>query len=48
MIDNPKSDDDLNIRGEVQHMVDFIQTMELGKVHLLGQSRGRAGVPARS
>jgi 2-hydroxy-6-oxonona-2,4-dienedioate hydrolase len=40
MTDNPKSDDDLNIRGEVQHMVNFIQTMKLGKVHLIGQSRG--------
>jgi len=40
MTDNPKSDDDLNIRGEVQHMVDFIQTMNLGRVHLIGQSRG--------
>lgn len=40
MTDNPKSDDDLNIRGEVQHMVNFIKTMKLGKVHLIGQSRG--------
>ncbi len=40
MTDNPKSDDDLSIRGEVQHMVNFIQTMKLGKVHLIGQSRG--------
>ena len=40
MTDNPKSDDDLSIRGEVQHIVNFIQTMKLGKVHLIGQSRG--------
>jgi len=40
MTGNPKSDDDLNIRGEVQHMVDFIQTMKLAPVHLIGQSRG--------
>ncbi|MEW5984563.1 MAG: alpha/beta hydrolase [Acidobacteriota bacterium] len=40
MTDNPKSDDDLNIRGEMEHIVSFIKTKNLGKVHLVGQSRG--------
>jgi len=40
MTDNPASDDDLNIRGGIQHIVDFIDTMNLGNVHLIGQSRG--------
>jgi pimeloyl-ACP methyl ester carboxylesterase len=40
MTDNPPDDKDLNIQGEVEHMYQFIQTMKLGKVHLVGQSRG--------
>ena len=40
MTDNPPNDDDLNIAGEVEHIYQFIQTMKLGKVHLVGQSRG--------
>jgi len=40
MTDNPPNDKDYNIQGEVEHMYQFIQTMKLGKVHLVGQSRG--------
>lgn len=40
MTDNPPNDKDFNIQGEVEHMYQFIQTMKLGKVHLVGQSRG--------
>ncbi len=40
MTDNPPDDKDLNIKGEMEHMYQFIQTMKLGKVHLIGQSRG--------
>ena len=40
MTGNPKSDDDLNIRGEVQHMYDFVKALGLEKIHLVGQSRG--------
>ncbi len=40
MTDNPRDDKDYNIGGEVEHMYQFIQTMKLGKVHLVGQSRG--------
>jgi len=40
MTDNPKDDKDFNIQGEVEHMYRFIQAMKLGKVHLVGQSRG--------
>jgi 2-hydroxy-6-oxonona-2,4-dienedioate hydrolase len=40
MTGNPASDDDLNIRGEVQHMYDFVRAMGLEKIHLVGQSRG--------
>ena len=40
MTDNPSKDDDLNIAGEVEHIYQFIQTMNLGPVHLVGQSRG--------
>jgi len=40
MTGNPESDDDLNIRGEVQHMVDFVKALGLEKIHLVGQSRG--------
>lgn len=37
---NPLDDKDYNIQGEVEHMYQFIQTMKLGRVHLVGQSRG--------
>lgn len=40
MTGNPASDDDLNIRGEVQHMVDFVKALGLDRIHLVGQSRG--------
>lgn len=40
MTGNPNSDDDLNIRGEVQHMYEFVRALGLGPVHLVGQSRG--------
>ena len=40
MTGNPEDDADLTIRGEVEHMYNFIKTMKLGKVHLVGQSRG--------
>ena len=40
MTGNPPDDKDYNIQGEVDHMYRFIQQMKLGKVHLIGQSRG--------
>ncbi len=40
MTGNPIDDKDLNIQGEVEHMYQFIQAMKLGRVHLVGQSRG--------
>lgn len=42
MTDNPPRDQDYAIEGEVEHIYRFIQTMKLGKVHLVGQSRGGA------
>ena len=44
MTDNPTDDNDLNIQGEVDHIYDFIRVMKLGKVHLVGESRGGACV----
>lgn len=40
MTGNPLDDKDYNIQGEVAHMYHFIQKMKLGRVHLVGQSRG--------
>ncbi len=40
MTGNPPNDSDYNIQGEIAHMYQFIQTMNLGPVHLVGQSRG--------
>jgi len=40
MTDNPVSDEDFNIRAEVEHMYQFIRTMGLDQIHLVGQSRG--------
>ncbi len=40
MTGNPEKDEDFTIRGEVRHMYEFIQTMGLGRIHLVGQSRG--------
>jgi 2-hydroxy-6-oxonona-2,4-dienedioate hydrolase len=37
---NPRDDKDYNIQGEIEHAYQFIKTMGLGKVHLVGQSRG--------
>jgi pimeloyl-ACP methyl ester carboxylesterase len=40
MTDNPKSDEDFTNRGSVEHVYQFIQTLKLGKVHLVGHSSG--------
>src|SRR3990172_5755771 len=40
MTGNPLDDKDFNIQGEVEHMFQFIQAMKLGRIHLVGQSRG--------
>ena len=40
MTGNPQDDKDYNIQGEVEHMYQFIRTMKLGRIHLVGQSRG--------
>lgn len=40
MTDNPPDDKDYNIQGEVEHMYQFVQTLKLGKINLVGQSRG--------
>ena len=40
MTGNPLDDKDFNIQGEVEHMYQFIQALKLGRVHLVGQSRG--------
>lgn len=42
MTGNPLDDNDLNRQGEVKHMYEFIQTMKLGPVHLVGHSSGGA------
>jgi len=42
MTGNPPEDKDYNIQGEVEHIYEFIQTMNLGQVHVVGQSRGGA------
>ncbi|MGH9689596.1 MAG: alpha/beta fold hydrolase [Candidatus Acidiferrales bacterium] len=44
MTDNPKDDKDYNLQGEIDHLYQFIQTMKLGKVHLVGQSHGSADI----
>lgn len=44
MTGNPLSDDDYNMQGEVRFMRAFIETLELGPVHLMGQSTGGAVV----
>ena len=43
MTDNPKTDADYNIHAEMDHIVQFIQTLKLGKVNLVGHSHG-AGI----
>ena len=40
LTDNPKTDKDYNIHAEMDHIVQFIQTMKLGKVNLVGHSHG--------
>ena len=40
LTDNPKTDADYNIQAEDEHIVEFIQVMKLGKVHMVGQSHG--------
>jgi len=40
MTDNPPDDRYYNLQGEVEHVYRFIQTLKLGSVHLIGQSRG--------
>jgi len=40
LTDNPRDDKDYNIQGEVEHAYQFIKTMRLDKVHIIGQSRG--------
>jgi len=40
MTDNPKDDKDYNLQGEIDHLYQFILTLKLGKVHLIGSSRG--------
>lgn len=40
MTDNPKDEKDYNLPGEIEHIYQFIVTMKLGKVHLVGQSHG--------
>lgn len=44
MTDNPKDDKDYNLPGEIQHLYNFILTLKLGKVHLVGQSHGAGDV----
>ena len=46
MTDNPKTDSGYTIQTVVRHMHDFITTMGLKQVHLVGQSRG-AGIATR-
>lgn len=40
MTGNPLNDEDLSPEGEVKHLYQFIQTMKLGRVHLVGHSAG--------
>jgi 2-hydroxy-6-oxonona-2,4-dienedioate hydrolase len=44
MTDNPKDDKDFNLQGEIDHLYNFIVTMKLGKVHLVGQSHGAGDI----
>jgi pimeloyl-ACP methyl ester carboxylesterase len=44
MTDNPKDEKDFNLQGEIDHLYNFITTMKLGKVHLVGQSHGGADI----
>ena len=42
LTDNPKTDEDLGNEGQVRFLYDFIQTLKLGPVHLVGHSGGGA------
>lgn len=42
LTDNPKSDNDYNQQGEVDFIYQFIQTMKMAPVHLVGHSSGGA------
>jgi 2-hydroxy-6-oxo-6-(2'-carboxyphenyl)-hexa-2,4-dienoate hydrolase len=44
MTDNPKQDKDYSLQGEIDHLYQFILTLKLGKVHLVGSSRGGGDV----
>ncbi len=40
MTGNPKDDKDLGLRGQIEHMYQFIRAMKVDKVHLVGSSSG--------
>jgi pimeloyl-ACP methyl ester carboxylesterase len=40
LTDNPKTDKDYNIHAEMDHIVQFIHILKLGKVNLVGHSHG--------
>jgi 2-hydroxy-6-oxonona-2,4-dienedioate hydrolase len=40
MTDNPKDNKDYNLQGEIDHLYQFILTLKLGKVHLVGSAHG--------
>jgi len=40
MTGNPRDDEDFTYRGVVKHMYEFIQTLQLDQVHLVGHSSG--------
>ena len=40
MTGNPEEDRDYSLEGEVRHMVQFIRTLGLDEIHLIGQDRG--------
>jgi pimeloyl-ACP methyl ester carboxylesterase len=42
LTDNPKNDKDYNQQGEVDFIYQFIQTMKMGQIHLVGHSSGGA------
>ena len=44
MTGNPLDDKDYNMQGMVNHLYEFIQAMNLGEIHLMGQSNGGAVV----
>lgn len=46
MTGNPKDDADFTTRGAVEHLYQFIQTLQLGQVHLVGHSSGGGVVMA--